>query len=84
MQVLSTENHHLQMHLATTRQALADAESSVQLLETKLAEQEAKLAQQVAVASQVASKRRSVIRQREMCWEHDSLCLLFSPKLYIS
>lgn len=57
MQVLSTENHHLQMHLATTRQALADAESTVQKLEVKLAQQEAKLAHQVA--SQAAIKRRS-------------------------
>lgn len=58
MQALSTENHHLQMHLATTRQSLADAESLVQRLEAKLAQQEAKLAHQVA--SQAAGKRRSV------------------------
>ena len=51
MQVLSTENHHLQMHLATTRQALADAESSVQRLEAKLAQQEAKLAHQMAAVN---------------------------------
>lgn len=56
MQALSTENHHLQMHLATTRQALADAESTVQRLEAKLAQQEAKLAHQVA--NQAAGKRR--------------------------
>lgn len=59
MQVLSTENHHLQMHLATTRQALAEAESNVQRLEAKLAQQEAKLAHQVA--NQAAAKRRSVL-----------------------
>lgn len=58
MQVLSTENHHLQMHLATTRQALADAELTVQRLETKLSQQEAKLACQVASQAQAATKRR--------------------------
>ncbi len=63
MQVLSTENQHLHMHLATTRQALAEAESTVQRLEGKLAQQEAKLAQQEAklahqVANQAAIKRR--------------------------
>ena len=56
MQTLSTENHHLQMHLANTRQSLADAESTVQRLEAKLAQQEAKLAHQVA--NQAAGKRR--------------------------
>ncbi len=56
MQVLSTENHHLQMHLANTRQALADAESHVQRLEAKVSQQEAKLAHQVA--NQAAIKRR--------------------------
>ena len=59
MQGLSTENQHLHMHLATTRQALADAESTVQRLEGKLAQQEAKLAHQVA--NQAAVKRRSVL-----------------------
>jgi len=60
MQVLSTENHHLQNHLATTRQNLADAESTIQKLEAKLGEQEAKYAQQLAsqTASQTASKKK--------------------------
>ena len=56
MQVLATENHHLQMHLATTRQALADAESTIQKLEAKLGQQEAKYAQQLA--NQAAPKRK--------------------------
>lgn len=62
MQVLSTENHHLQNHLATTRQQLADAESTIQKLESKMSQQEAKYAQQLAsqTATQSASKKGSV------------------------
>ena len=48
MQALATENHHLHHQLATTRQALADAESNVQKLEARLAQQVASQASQSA------------------------------------
>jgi len=48
MQALATENHHLHNQLASTRQALAEAESSVQKLDARLVQQ---------VALQTATKR---------------------------
>ena len=54
MQALATENHHLHNQLASTKQALAEAESTVQKLEAKLASQMA------LHATAAASKRRSV------------------------
>ena len=48
MQALSTENHLLHNQLASTKQALAEAESAIQKMEARLAQQ---------VAAQ--SKRRS-------------------------
>ena len=39
MQALSTENHHLHNQLASTKQALADAESTIQKMEARLAQQ---------------------------------------------
>lgn len=56
MQALATENHHLHNQLAATKQALAEAESTVQKLEAKLANQ---MALQ-ATATAAASKRRAV------------------------
>ena len=56
MQALATENHHLHNQLAATKQALAEAESTVQKLEAKLANQ---MALQ-ATATAAASKRRLV------------------------
>jgi len=46
-----TENKLLHSQLATTRHSLVQAESYVQKLEARLAQQEAKLAQQVAAAA---------------------------------
>lgn len=39
MQALSTENHHLHNQLASTKQALAEAESTIQKMEARLAQQ---------------------------------------------
>jgi hypothetical protein len=39
MQALSTENHHLHNQLASTKQALAEAESNIQKMEARLAQQ---------------------------------------------
>ena len=56
MQALATENHHLHNQLASTRQALAEAESNVQKLDARLAQQ---------IAHQTATKRRCV---RSLAW----------------
>ena len=58
MQALATENHHLHNQLASTRQALAEAESNVQKLDARLVQQ---------IALQSATKRRCVgvgVRER--------------------
>ena len=39
MQALATENHNLHQQLATTKQGLVEAESSVQRLEARMASQ---------------------------------------------
>ena len=48
MQALATENHNLHQQLATTKQALVEAESSVQRLEARLASQLAQSTSQSA------------------------------------
>ena len=55
MQALATENHHLHNQLAATKQALAEAESTVQKLEARLVNQTA-----LQATAAAASKRRSV------------------------
>lgn len=55
MQAVTTENHHLHNQLADTKQAQADAESNVQKLEARLANQ---LATQATTAASSTNKRR--------------------------